>query len=253
MLSNTTKAKLEAGDVVLGTFVRYNDPSFTEYVAIQGWDFLVFDGEHGTLEPHQVENLVRAAELRGVTPVVRVPTNQPHLILRYMDTGAHGLHVPWVNTPDEVETAVRAVKYHPRGIRGLAGTRAADWGITEALGEYTSRSNRETLVVIHIETEEAVDAVGDYLAVDGVDVIFLGPTDLSQSLGVPGQLDHPLVVAALERVADVVVPSEKALGVFVGDLGSARRWIERGAKYIATDSDRLLRRGMQEYLNGARR
>ncbi|HJU81544.1 MAG TPA: aldolase/citrate lyase family protein [Acidimicrobiia bacterium] len=253
MLSNGTKAKLNAGEVVLGTFIRYNDPSFTEYVALQGWDFLVFDGEHGTLEPHQVEDLVRATELHGVTPVVRVPTNQPHLILRYMDTGAHGLHVPWVNTPAEVEAAVRSVKNHPRGVRGLAGSRAADWGIAEPLGDYTARSNRETLVVIHIETEEAADAVSDYLAVDGVDVIFLGPTDLSQSLGVPGQLDHPQVVAAMERVADVVVPSEKALGVFAGDLASARGWIERGARYIATDSDRLLRRGMQDYLSEARR
>lgn len=252
MLSNTTKAKLAAGEVVLGSFIRYNDPSLTEYVALQGWDFLVFDGEHSTLEPHQVENLVRATELRGVTPMVRVPTNQPHLILRYMDTGAHGLHVPWVNTIGEVDVAVRSVKYHPQGIRGLAGTRAGDWGVTEPLSRYTERSNRETLVVIHIETEEAVDAIGEYLAVDGADVIFLGPTDLSQSLGVPGQLDHPQVVAALERVAEVVVPSQKALGVFVGDLVSARRWIDRGARYIATDSDGFLRRGMQEYLQGAR-
>lgn len=252
MLTNTTKAKLAAGEVVLGSFIRYNDPSFTEYVALQGWDFLVFDGEHGTLEPHQVENLVRAAELRRVTPMVRVPTNQPHLILRYMDTGAHGLHVPWVNTTDEVEAAVRAVKYHPRGIRGLAGTRASDWGITEPLSKYTERSNRETLVVIHIETEEAVAAIGDYLGIDDVDVIFLGPTDLSQSLGVPGELDHPQVAAALERVAEVVVPSAKALGIFVGDLVAARRWIERGARYIATGSDGFLRRGMREYLLGAR-
>ncbi|MGH8959239.1 MAG: HpcH/HpaI aldolase family protein [Acidimicrobiia bacterium] len=252
MLSNTTKAKLAAGEVVLGSFIRYHDPSFTEYVAIQGWDFLVFDAEHGTLEPHQVENLARATEVRGVTPIVRVPTNQPHLILRYMDTGVHGLHVPWVNTTDEVEAAVRSVKYHPRGIRGLAGSRAGDWGITEPLGEYTARSNRETLVVIHIETEAAVEAVGDYLAVDGVDVIFLGPTDLSQSLGVSGQLDHPRVVEALDRVAEIVVPSDKALGIYVGDLTTARQWIDRGARYIATGSDGFLRRGMQEYLEGAR-
>ena len=98
MLNNITKAKLARGEVALGCFIRYDDPSFTEYVAMQGWDFLIFDAEHGTLEPSQVENLARAAEVRNVTPIVRVPTNQPHLILRYMDTGVHGLHVPWVNT-----------------------------------------------------------------------------------------------------------------------------------------------------------
>lgn len=252
MLINTTKAKLAAGEVVLGSFIRYDDPSFTEYVAVQGWDFLIFDAEHGTLEPHQVENLARAAEVRGVTPIVRVPTNQPHLILRYMDTGVHGLHVPWVNTVDEVEAAVRAVKYHPRGIRGLAGGRAGDWGITEPLGEFTARSNRETLVIIHIETAEAVAAVEAYLKVDGVDVIFLGPTDMSQSFGVPGQVNHPDVVAAMDRVAKAVIPSDKALGLYVGDLETARKWIERGARYIATGSDGFLRRGMKEYLEGAR-
>lgn len=252
MIVNRTKAKLEAGEVVLGCFVRYRDPSLTEYLALQGWDFLIFDGEHGTLEPHQVEDLARAAELRGVTPIVRVPSNQPHLILRYMDTGVHGLHVPWVNTPEEVEAAVRSVKYHPRGIRGLAGSRASDWGITEPLSEYTDRSNRETLVVIHIETARAVDAVKAYLEVDGVDVLFLGPTDLSQSLGVPGQPGHPEVIKAMERVAEVVVPSSKALGLYAGNLQMAREWIERGARYIATGTDRFLRQGMRDYLEGAR-
>jgi 4-hydroxy-2-oxoheptanedioate aldolase len=253
LLNNITKAKLVRGEVVLGCFIRYDDPSFSEYVAMQGWDFLIFDAEHGTLEPSQVENLARAAEVRGVTPIVRVPANQPHLILRYMDTGVHGLHVPWVNTVEQVEAAVRSVKYHPRGNRGLAGSRAGDWGITEPLGEYTARSNQETLVVIHIETEEAVAAVEDYLKVDGVDVIFLGPTDLSQSLGVPGQINHPQVVKSMDRVAEAVIPSGKALGLYVGDLDAARTWIDRGARYLATGSDGFLRRGMKVYLDGARK
>lgn len=253
MLINTTKGKLAAGSVVLGCFIRYDDPSFTEYVAMQGWDFLIFDAEHGTLEPFQVENLARAAEVRGVTPIVRVPANQPHVILRYMDTGVHGLHIPWVNKVEDVEAAVRSVKYHPRGVRGLAGSRAADWGITEPIGDYTKRANQETLVVVHIETAEAVAAVDDYLNVDGVDVIFLGPTDLSQSLGVPGQLNHPEVVSSMERVAEAVVPSDKSLGLYVGDLETARTWIDRGARYIATGSDGFLRRGMKSYLEGARK
>jgi len=252
LLINTTKAKLAAGGVVHGCFVRYHDPSFTEYVALQGWDFVIFDGEHGTLEPHHVEELTRAAEVRGVTPIVRVPANQPHLILRYLDTGAHGLHVPWVNTADEVMAAVRSVKYHPAGNRGLAGNRAGDWGMTEPLADYTARANRETLVIIHIETAEAADAVLEFLGIDGVDVLYLGPTDLSQSLGVPGQPGHKKVVEVLERVARIVAPSEKTLGIYVNDLESAREWVDSGARYIATGTDGFLRKGMRGYLDGVR-
>lgn len=253
MLNNTTKAKLAAGEVVHGCFVRYHDPSFTEYVALQGWDYVIFDGEHGTLQPHHVEELTRAAELRGVTPIVRVPANEPHLILRYLDTGAHGLHVPWVNTAEEVAAAVRSVKYHPEGNRGLAGNRAGDWGMSESLADYTKRANRETLVIIHIETAQAADAVERFLEIDGVDVLYLGPTDLSQSLGVPGQPGHKKVVEVLERVARIVAPSAKTLGIYVGDLASAKEWVDRGARYIATGTDGFLRQGMRSYLDGVRR
>ena len=101
MQTNSTKAKLQAGEMVLGCFVRYPDASLIEVLGYLGWDFLVFDGEHGTLEPRDCENLVRAAELRGVTPIVRVTTNLAPIILRYLDTGAQGALVPWINSAEE--------------------------------------------------------------------------------------------------------------------------------------------------------
>src|SRR5262245_35050742 len=116
MLINQTKAKLKAGETVYGCFVRYVDPTFAEVLGYHGWDFLMFDGEHGPLAERECENLVRDAELRGVTPIVRVPTNQPPVILRFLDTGAQGLHIPWVSTAADAEAAVRAVKYQPRGM-----------------------------------------------------------------------------------------------------------------------------------------
>lgn len=248
MLQNTTKAKLQAGDTVLGCFINFFEPTLTEFVAMQGWDFLIFDGEHGTLEARDIADLTRAAELRRVTPIARVTTNQPHLILRYLDTGVHGVHVPWVNTPEGVEQAVRSVKYGPRGIRGLAGSRASEWGMGESIGTYTERANRETLVVIHIETIEAVDAVDEYLSIDGVDVLFLGPTDLSHSLGHPGELDHPEVVAAMDRVAAAVVPSDTALGIYAGSTEFAKTWMDKGARYLATGVQGFMAAGMQDYL-----
>jgi 4-hydroxy-2-oxoheptanedioate aldolase len=252
VLVNTTKARLKAGGTVFGCFLRYADPSLAEFVAMQGWDFLVFDGEHGTIEPRDVENLSRAAELRGVTPIARVPTNAAHAILRFLDTGVHGVHVPWVNSAAEARGAVGAAKYWPLGSRGLAGGRASDWGMTESIGDYTTRANRETLVVIHIETIDAVDAIEDYLAVDGIDVLFIGPSDLSHSLGHPGDTSHPSVVEAMERVAAAVVPSDKALGVFVGNADAAARWAARGARYVATGPEGFLGAGMAKYLHHVR-
>jgi 4-hydroxy-2-oxoheptanedioate aldolase len=252
MQTNTTKAKLAEGRPVFGCFFRYPEPSLAEFVAMLGWDFLVFDGEHGVLQPRDVEDLCRALELRGVTPIARVTTNQPHIILRFLDSGIHGVHVPWVNTPAAVEAAVRSVKYGPRGERGLAGSRASEWGIHEPLSSFVERSNRETLVVIHIETREAVDAIEEYVAIDGVDVLFLGPTDLSQSLGHPGQPNHPDVLAALDRVAEVVVPSDKVLGIYAGTAAMTEEWLERGARYFTTGVEMFLRDGMMAHLDRVR-
>jgi len=252
MRQNTTKAKLNNGETVVGCFVRYAEPSLAEFVALQGWDFLVFDGEHGPLEARDVEDLCRATDVHNVTPIARVPTNQQHILLRFLDTGVQGVHVPWVNSAADADAAVRGVKYAPRGVRGLAGTRASDWGMSGPLGEYTEIANRETLVVIHIETMEAVDAIEDYVAVDGIDVLFIGPTDLSQSIGVPGQVHHPEVEAAMKRVAKVVTASEKTLGLFAGTIEMAREWKHYGARYIATGTDGFIRNGMHEYLERVR-
>lgn len=249
MIVNTTKAKLRAGESVVGAFVRYPDATLTEFVALGGWDFLVFDAEHGVLDPAAVADLSRAAEVRGATPMARVTTNDPSTILRFLDAGAHGVHVPWVNSPEEAERAVRAVKYGPRGIRGLAGNRSGDW---VANADSTAAANDETLVVIQVETAEAVSRIDELVRVDGVDVLFLGPTDLSHSLGRPGDAGHPDVRAAMERVAAAVVPSPKILGVFAGGVDAAAEWRERGARYLTTGLEQMLRPAMGTFLEAVR-
>ncbi len=252
MRTNTTKAKLKAGETVFGCFVRYPNATLIEVMGFQPWDFLVFDGEHGTLEPADCENMVRAAELRGVTPIVRVPNNQPHIILRLMDTGAHGLHVPWVNTAAEAEQVVRSVKYQPRGIRGLAGIRAADYGQTVPFGEYVQQANAETLVTIHVETVDAVEALPEIVKIDGIDVIFIGPTDLSQSLGVPGQATHPKVQDAISKIIDTVLPTDKVLGIMASNADTACQWKARGLRYITISFESLLRPAAVNYLKTVR-
>lgn len=252
MKDNLTKAKLRAGETVFGCFVRYADPGLVELLAYQGWDFLVMDAEHGTIEPRDCENLVRAAELHGVTPLVRVTTNLPPVILRFLDTGAQGAHVPWVNSPEEADAAVRAIKYQPRGIRGLGGVRAADYGQRQPLSEYVERANSETLVVIHVETKEAIDRLAETVELEGVDVIFIGPTDLSQSFGVPGNPQHPAVLRAMDRIIEIVSKSSAALGIMTGTADQARQWQTRGARYITITLEALVRQSAQGFLQATR-
>jgi 4-hydroxy-2-oxoheptanedioate aldolase len=248
VVPNDVKTRLAAGQTVHGCFIRYPDPGLVELLALQRFDFLVFDGEHGVLEPRDCENLVRAAELRGSAPLVRVPANQPHIILRFLDTGAVGVHVPLVSTAAEAEAAVCAVKYPPRGSRGLAGVRAAAYG-TEPLGEYVAQANDATLVVIQVETQLAVENVAEIAAVDGVDVVFVGPTDLSQAYGVTGQTTHPRLEQAFDAIAGAVASSPAALGTLVADEAGAQHWRERGAQYIAVTIDALVASRARSFLN----
>jgi len=138
-LENLTKQRLAAGETVVGCFLRYPVGTLAEFVALAGWDFIVLDAEHGSLQPPDVEDLSRACELHGVTPIVRVTSNDRPTILRFLDAGAHGMYEPWVDSGEAAEAAVQAAKYQPRGTRGLAATRAARFGTIEPIGEYVSR------------------------------------------------------------------------------------------------------------------
>ncbi len=252
MRHNSTKEKLRNGETVYGCFVRYPNAALVEVLGYCGWDFIVFDGEHGTIEPGDCEQMARAAELQGVTPMVRVPVNQPHVILRFLDTGAQGLHVPMVRSAADAEAVLQSVKYQPRGSRGLAAVRAADYAQRAPLGQYIVQANTETLVVVHIETGEAVDRLSEIVCIDGLDVVFLGPTDLSNSLGFPGDLQHPKVQAAFQRFVETVAGSGPALGIMVPNAESARQWRARGARYIAVGLEAVLNPACKSYLKAAR-
>jgi 4-hydroxy-2-oxoheptanedioate aldolase len=181
-----------------------------------------------------------------------VPANDRAGILRHLDTGAMGVHVPLVASAAEAEAAVQAVKYSPRGDRGLAGVRATDYGQKGSLAAYVKEANVETLVVIQIETVAAVERAGEIAAVDGVDVVFIGPTDLSQALGVPGELSHPRLEESYAAVARAAHDAGKALGVLTGDESGVLAWRERGARYIAVTSDSLVTRSAKMLLRAVK-
>jgi 4-hydroxy-2-oxoheptanedioate aldolase len=249
---NKTKARLTAGETVFGCFYRYPEPGLVEVLSYHGWDFILFDGEHGTLEPRDCENLARAAELHDVTTLVRVTTNQPPVILRYLDTGIQGAQIPMINSKAEAEAAVRAVKYHPRGVRGLAGVRADDYAQRQPFKDYVVQANRETMVIAQVETGAGVEQIAEIIEVPGIDVIFIGQTDLSHSLGVPGDTENLVMQAALDRIVSAVKQSDKALGVLVSNVQAAQAWRERGAKYIVIGLESLLGAACRSYLQAMR-
>ncbi|HEY3111082.1 MAG TPA: aldolase/citrate lyase family protein [Chloroflexota bacterium] len=249
---NTLKEKLKAGTPCLGVFINFPSPQAVEICGLCGLDFVIVDAEHGPMSIESAESMVRAAQLTGMTPIVRVAQNLPQVILRYLDIGSGGVQLPMINTAKDAEAAVMAVKYHPEGRRGLAGTRAASYGLGRPLSEYVLEANRETLLVTHVETLAAVDALPQVLKLDAVDVVFIGPTDLSQSMGFPGRPNEPAVQEVIDRCIAQIRAGGKAVGTACRDGEQARQLIDKGVTYLAASVGGLLGGALKSYVGAVR-
>ena len=205
----------------------------------------------GRFDPGDVEDMTRAVEAAGVTPLVRVPTNNPRIILRYMDGGPQGVMIPWCQSAAEAEAAVRATKYYPEGNRGLAGVRAARFGVGLALTEHVKTSNEETLVIAQIETVATIEALPEMLRVPGVDVFFIGPNDLAQSLGYPARQDEPVVQEMIESTLTTIIGAGKTAGIMVRDGAAARRYRERGVQFISIGASSVIAPATRAFLKAA--
>jgi 4-hydroxy-2-oxoheptanedioate aldolase len=196
-------------------------------------DFVILDTEHGPLSIERCEDLCRAADSVGVAPIIRVGENHPWLILRALDIGSAGVQVPQINDVESARAAVHSAKYAPQGERGLSiFTRAGDYHVKGGEG-YTERANAETVVIVHIEGKRGLDNLDQILKVEGIDVFFLGPYDISQSLGVPGRVDHPRVQEAMREAAKKARSLGKAVGSYARDVAMARQLMEMGVQYLS--------------------
>jgi 4-hydroxy-2-oxoheptanedioate aldolase len=249
---NEAKRKLAAGGTAIGVFQAFAAPAMTELLGYCGFDFVVIDAEHGPLDPKDVEDMTRAAEVTGTTPIVRVPQNIPQVLLRYLDVGPQGVLIPWCQSAAEAHAAVQATKYHPEGRRGLAGVKAAQYGIGMALAEYTRVANAETLVVVQIETAAAVEALPEILQVPGVDAFFIGPNDLSQSLGYPARPEEPAVQEVIDRALDTIIGAGKTAGIMVRDAAGLRRYRDRGARLITVSANSIMAPAARAFLAAGR-
>ncbi len=252
MIENETKQKLADGQLVVGSFLYVPSAMLTEIIAWIGFDFVVIDMEHGPIDIGVAEQMVRAAERAGATPIVRVTHNTPHLILQALDIGALGVHVPEINDRAGARTMVSSMKYGPEGHRGLAGVRAAQYGLKSSLADYTAAANRETMVIAHIENIRAIENLDDLLSVDGIDVYYLGPTDLSNSLGIPGQTGDPRVVEHVEGAIKRIVAAGKIAGCIAVDPRTARRYTDLGVRYLATHAIKHMTNGSRQFMEELR-
>ena len=237
---NQLKRKLAGGGVVLGTFITLNCPDLVEIAGLAGFDYCIIDTEHGPGNPESIQHMLRAAELRGMAPIVRVTDTAATTILRPLDVGAAGIQVPRVNSPETAENVVRSAKYFPKGDRGACLTRSSRYGFVPGVAEYFDEANRETLVIVHCENRQGLECLDGIAAVDGVDVVFVGPYDLSQSFGIPGQIYHPVMVDAVASALAAAKRAGKPAGIFVGSVEEAKARIEQGFSYIAYSTDSLV-------------
>jgi 4-hydroxy-2-oxoheptanedioate aldolase len=236
MYKNPLKEKLQKGQAVAGCMIQGCFPALVEICGLAGFDFVFLDAEHGPLSPKDCEELVRAAEARGIVPLLRVPNADGDTILRYMDTGLMGVILPGVSTKEEAQQAVRAVKYHPEGNRGLNAVRASDYGMRAPLSEYVAEANRQTIVLAIIENVTAIANLEEILAVDGLDGVILGTADLSQSLGIPGQGKHPKVQAAYREFVDKGLKAGKPLGTVVRPGEAVKDYLAAGLTILLTSA-----------------
>lgn len=220
---------------MLGAFLNFRSPEVAELMGQCGFDFLILDAEHSSFGPETIQDLVRAIEGTSATPLVRVPEIRPGVVQWALDAGAQGILFPQVRNAQEARTAVSYCLYPPEGTRGLGPGRASDYGVR--VREYEAEANQRVLVMIQIENMSAVENLESILDVPGIDLAFLGPGDLSQALGVTGELSHPRVVEVMEKVIQTCAARRIPVGTLALDQSTAELWQRRGVNFLTIGSD----------------
>jgi 2-dehydro-3-deoxyglucarate aldolase/4-hydroxy-2-oxoheptanedioate aldolase len=236
VFKNRVKQTLKEGKKTAGAWLQIGSPITAEIMSQAGFDWLMIDMEHAPVDFMTLVSQMQAMTGGGAVPLVRAPWNDFVTIKRILDAGAYGLLVPYVNTREEAEAAVKACKYPPDGIRGVAGSpRAAGYG--QNVSNYLPNANDQILVLTAVETAAAVENLDDILAVSGLDGIFIGPMDLSTSMGYMGNPGHPEVQAAIETIEHKTLGAGKILSTITGSWEQAQARYEKGYQMIMLMAD----------------
>lgn len=230
------REKIASGDTVIGPFMKTCDPAFVEASGWAGMDFVILDMEHGPISIQSMQNNIRGAQVAGVLPVVRVPSITEEAIGKALDIGAAAIEIPQISNAEDAQKAVKLAKFYPDGERGMCRfVRAANYSMA-AKEEYFAKAN-ETMVIAQLEGTEAIQNMDEIFDVPGIDIVFIGPYDLSQSLGVPGQTTHPAVVEAMKKIIKSAKERGMAVGTFTDSAETMKMWMDAGVQYISYSVD----------------
>jgi 2-keto-3-deoxy-L-rhamnonate aldolase RhmA len=230
----TLPEALRSGAPLLGVLVSVRSPEVAEALALTGVDWLFVDLEHSLIDVAAAQAILQAVAGRAFT-VLRVVANAPEHFKRALDTGCDGVMVPMVRTVAEARAAVLAARYPPLGERSVGIGRAHGYGLRFAA--YTSEANARTALILQVEHIDAVEAIAELVAIKGVDAIFLGPYDLSGSMGLLGQVNHPKVVSAMDQVRAACTAAGLPLGIFCATTEQAEVELGRGATLVVAGTD----------------
>ncbi len=228
--------KLKNDECVYGVFMKTGDPMFVEAASLGGFDFVILDTEHGPVSIENQQNNIRAAEARGAVPIIRLKDSGENTIGKALDIGAYGIQVPQINSAADAEKIVKFAKFYPYGMRGVCRfVRAADYSAMDRY-EYFENS-KNILIILQLEGVKAIENLDEILEVEGVDILFIGPYDLSQSLGIPGQVNNPLVVEEMKKIVERARKKNKVIGTFVDTPEDLIMWRNLGVKYLSYSVD----------------
>ena len=238
MVYNAVKQALKAGKVQLGAgFWQLRSPEIARIYAAAGLHWAFVDMEHGGFDLESVQDICRVANLAGLCPLVRVGDLQYSLTARALDCGAQGIVFPRVESPELLETAISWTKFPPLGMRGFGlNTMSVNYEPLTMV-EILTRINQNTMVVVQIETQLAIDRREELLSVPGIDAVMIGPADLSISLGVPGEFEHPKLIAAMEAIRDTCIAKGIAPGTQTRSLKVAKFWKDRGMRFLGCSNE----------------
>lgn len=228
--------KISNGENVYGMFMKTNDPMFVEAVGISGFDYVILDMEHGPVTIENQQNNIRAAEARNTVPIIRLKDRGENTIGKALDIGAYGIQVPQIKNAEEAKRVVKFAKFYPYGMRGVCRfVRAADYSNMDRY-EYFEGS-KDILIILQLEGIDAIKNLDEILEVNGIDILFIGPYDLSQSLGIPGQVNNPVVVNAMKDIVKKAKEKGKVIGTFVDTFEDLKMWREIGVQYLSYSVD----------------
>jgi 4-hydroxy-2-oxoheptanedioate aldolase len=250
---NLLRERLATSIPLMGAYLSFPYPAVVEFCGLAGFDWVFIDAEHSSIGVETCASLVRAADAVGVASVVRVPTNEPSVILPYAETGVNGLIVPHVKSVEDAENLVQAVRYWPRGSRGFSSTsRAANYGITATPAEYLGAVDRQTVPIALIEDQDALPVLDDIAAVADLDVFVIGPGDLSMSMGLPGGAADPRVQDRIGDATAKLLRHGKTVGTTVSSPDSAKHAVSMGMRMLVASVGSLLSTASRQFLEDVR-